>query len=318
MKIRILLTPALVAGLAFSVSLADDAGQLRWPLLKGPYVGQEPPGLEPRLFAPGVISTDLQEAGSAFAADATVFLFNRFREANEPYAIFVTEIRDGVWTKPRPAPFNSDHADWDFTMAPDGRTVHFTSYRPTDGSGETSRAGNIWVTQLGPAGWAEPRQVSQQVNSDHHEAFPSVTRDGALYFFSDRPGGLGECDIYKATRDENAQLAGIENLGTPVNSEHGEYDPFIAVDESYIIFASSRPGGFSTMDLYIAFRETAGSWTEPTNLGKGINTGDASQFCPSVTPDGRFFFFTRSAGGKTNIYWVDGRIIDRFRPGGLQ
>src|SRR6186713_2131449 len=77
-------------------------------------------------------------------------------------------------------------------------------------------------------------------------------------------------------------------------------DPLIAPDESFLIFHSNRPGGFGIKDkdvnvihcdLYISFNE-AGKWTKPINMGDQINT-TGIEMAPALTPDGKYFLFTR-------------------------
>jgi Tol biopolymer transport system component len=85
-----------------------------------------------------------------------------------------------------------------------------------------------------------------------------------------------------------------------INTKYLEHDPFIAPDESYLLFTSvDRPGGFGTGDLYISSRMKDGTWTEAKNLGKVFNT-NGYDFCPIVSPDGKYFFFS----SKGDIYWV--------------
>ena len=101
----------------------------------------------------------------------------------------------------------------------------------------------------------------------------------------------------------------------------GRYNahPFIAPDESYIIFDSRREGGYGTSDLYISFRAADGSWGPAINMGDKINTTNAENY-PSVSPDGKFLFFDRRIGKRINgekhvdIYWVDAQIIETLRP----
>ena len=97
-----------------------------------------------------------------------------------------------------------------------------------------------------------------------------------------------------------------------INTEHDEYDLFIAPDESYLIFSSDRPGGFGNVDLYISYKKGDGTWTEPKNMGRNINSGGA--VFPSVTDDGRFLFFQSRRGGNGDIYWVDAKIIEELKP----
>ena len=105
----------------------------------------------------------------------------------------------------------------------------------------------------------------------------------------------------------------VENIGSPVNSAFSEADPAIAPDETYLLFCSLRPDGFGESDLFISFRKPDGSWTAPINMGSEINTA-ASDEKPYVTPDGKYLFFSNDAPGNLEIYWVDAKIIEDFKP----
>jgi Tol biopolymer transport system component len=149
------------------------------------------------------------------------------------------------------------------------------------------------------------------VNSGQHDSYPSVTKDGTLYFFSRRDGGLGHGDIYRSTLS-NGEYTQVENLGKPINTEYHEVDPYIAQDESYIIFCSDKPGGFGKADFYISFRRDEGLWTEAVHMGGKVNSPQA-EYIPYVTPDGKYFFFTSNKSGNRDIYWVDAKIIDELK-----
>jgi Tol biopolymer transport system component len=142
----------------------------------------------------------------------------------------------------------------------------------------------------------------------------TATRDGTLYFSSDRDGGEGGLDLYRAPRVAGRYPAAY-NLGPPVNTGDGDDLPFIAPDESYLIFASDRPGGLGNRDLYVSFR-VDGRWTAPRNLGSPINS-PAWDIYPSVSPDGRYLFFTRRQGWEpdddSDIFWVSAAFLPRLR-----
>ncbi|MGD9347795.1 MAG: tetratricopeptide repeat protein, partial [Candidatus Aminicenantes bacterium] len=280
--------------------------------LEGPYFGQEPPGMTPEIFAPGVISTkNLGEGSCAFTKNAELFLFNLRYPPEEYKTICITELKNGRWTEPAPAPFNSEYQDWDFHFAPDSKTLYFTSKRPVREGGELSRHGNIWMTQLTSSGWTPPQILESPINTaDSHDCGGSLTEDGTLYFFSRREGGFGANDIYRA-KLVNGKYPEVENLGKVINTEYWEYDAFIAPDESYLIFSSDRPGGHGKFnDIYITFRSDDDTWSEPKNLGKDFRD---SGIC-SVTLDGRFLFFATGRTGNDDIYWVDASIIEDFKP----
>ena len=79
--------------------------------------------------------------------------------------------------------------------------------------------------------------------------------------------------------------------------------PYIAPDESYVIFDGIRPSGYGDCDLYISFNKN-GIWTEAYNLGSKINS-EMCEMTPSVSPDGKHLFFHRGEDVKGDIYWVD-------------
>jgi hypothetical protein len=137
-------------------------------------------------------------------------------------------------------------------------------------------------------GWSEPRNLGAPMNSPGNEWFPTATNDGTLYFGSDREGGKGRTDIYRC-RLIDGKYSAAENLGENVNSPFGEFEPYIAPDESYLIFAAAgRQDGKGQFDLYPSQRRE-GVWTKAVNLGDKINTA-ATEFAPKVSPERQDFF----------------------------
>lgn len=306
----------LIWSLSVFLIVASCSQNREFPALSGPYLGQKPPGVTPELFAPGVISTEnLGEAGSAFTKDGELFLFNRRTPPAEHKTIFLAEVKNGTWTKPSPVPFNSPYADWDFHFGPDGKTLYFSSKRPVNQESGPSNHSNIWVTELTPSGWTEPHMLGYPVNTiDSHDCCGTLTLDGTLYFFSRRDGGMGQSDIYRA-RLIDGKYGEVENLGKPINSEHKDYDSFVAPDESYLIFSSDRPGGYGEYnDMYVSFRNMDGTWTDPKNLGYEFR--DSGINC--VTLDNKFLFYTCGRTGEDDIYWVDAKVIEGLKPGTVQ
>lgn len=291
------------------------------PAPAGPYLGQGHPGMTPTLFAPGFVSIEKRELNAAFSPDGREFYFARDRTPRGT-AILVTERVDDRWSRPAVASFSKGSAsDVDVFIAADGSEAFFCSNRPApvalENGGREAAArradSDIWVACRVGGGWGEPEPLGKTVNSDADDYYPTLAGDGTLYFSSNRPGGLGANDIYRSRRDERGRWTTPENLGPPVNTAGREFDPFIAPDQTWLVFASERPGGHGAADLYVSFRKPDGSWEEPTNMGPAINTVE-SEYTPMLSPDGRFLFFTRGRLGYDDIYWVDARVLGALAP----
>ena len=109
-----------------------------------------------------------------------------------------------------------------------------------------------------------------------------------------RPDTKGRLDIYRA-RWQNGAFAPPENLGEGVNTTFGEVDPYVAPDQSFVVFsATGRPDDLGGGDLYIS-EQANGAFGPARHLGAGINSV-AREYCPIGSPDGRYFFFTSFRG----------------------
>lgn len=219
-----------------------------------------------------------------------------------PSAIMGMREKNGVWTKPRIAvegltPF----------LSPDGNKLYF------------SRDWALWVAEKRQNGWSEPKNLGNVVNFQERQDGPTVTADGTLYFCS----MYGDHDgIYRAELD-NGVYAEREKLGFGINTGDVDGLPFIAPDESYLIFTSFRSGSVGMSDLYISFRRHDGTWATPKNMGNEINS-EAKEGYPYVTVDGKYLFFysnrvsvlnnKRIPDGPGNVYWIDAKIIQELKP----
>jgi len=271
------------------------------------FMGQTVPGLEPQIFAKGVISTSARELNSVFSPDGGLFLFTR-HDTSRTYRIMETRRGPDGWSTPSVTAFTKDHSAVDPAVSWDGKRVFFGSSRP--GSLGDS---DIWIVEIKPdGGWGTPKNLGSPVNTPGNENHAAPARDGTLYFHSGGHPGRGESDIFRAGASGSSYSTPV-NLGPAVNSEASDFDPFVAPDQSYLIFSSTREGGFGGGDLHISFRTDDGSWSPAVNMGDEINTS-ATDYCPKVSPDGRFLFYTSRSTGEGDVYWVDARILDRYRP----
>jgi len=139
---------------------------------------------------------------------------------------------------------------------------------------------------------ATPTNVGAPVNSSANESFPCISADGlSLYFASYRQGGLGEHDLYVTTRETKTDQWGTPvNLGSNVNSSATEWAPRISGDGLSLFFASTRPDGYGSWDIWVVTRATIDDdWGEPLNLGPIINSSAKDGF-GAVSADGLSLF----------------------------
>ena len=307
-----------------------------WPVPKGPYLGQKPPDMTPEIFAPGIISKGYSEYQIAFTRDGRELYL--WLGENRPYCtILCTREENAGWNSLEVCPFSGKYVDMKFSISPDGKKFFFSSNRPGSINGKPLNNLDVWYMERSPSGWGEPKRFDSSVNGKSNDYYPTMARNGNLYFMSDRDGGMGEDDIY-ISRNKKGKLTKASNIGHPINTSLNEGDPFISPDERYLIFCSrDRQGGFGNNDLYISFQRSDGSWTQAVNMGETINTA-AEEVCPLVTHDGRYLFFSSNrkkiktypefpltyeqivrelaspGNGAHDIYWVDARIIDKLEP----
>jgi hypothetical protein len=288
----------------FSLVFISCLCQSDFPVLKGPYLGQKPPGMTPEIFAPGIMSTNADDHFFGFTDDGELAVLVQS-------GLKFLELKDGLWTKPQRIPFDTDN-DLYYTTAPKGKTVYFLSNRPLEKNGPLTEFRNVWTSTMSSSGWSEPELMEYPFNAGGPIGYPSFTDDGSIYVYSGREGGFGMADIY-VSRLVNGRYTELMNIGEPVNTEYTEADPFIALDESYLLFVSrDRPDGLGEFDIYLSFKNDDSYWTEPINLGRTINSNQ-NETCPKVTYDLKYLFYTSRKAGSADIYWVDAKIIEELK-----
>ena len=196
-------------------------------------------------------------------------------------------------------------------LSPDENRLFFLSFRPLER--DPVERERIWYSVRTASGWSAP-EVIDDVVARHptHWQF-SFTQSGDLYFTSEAPEVLGEQDVY-VSRLRDGHYQEPHSVGGSVNTDVREFCPFVAPDESYLLFARSVPEKEGRSDLFVSFRDEGGGWTQAVNLGDEINSLH-NEVSPVVSRDGRFLFFNRSSSECNDILWVDAEIIARLREG---
>ncbi|MFT5878311.1 MAG: hypothetical protein ACI8SA_002177 [Dokdonia sp.] len=255
---------------------------------KGPYLGQKPPGLTPEAFAHGLVSTEEHEWGGIFTPNMKEFYFNRKNSKSGKKSRLVLISENNRWRESKVEP------EMGGFISPDAKTMLFEhQYRERTDDG-----------------WSELKSLGSAF--EDIEIMRLTTSSKGTYVFDEFPkDGKGNL---RYSRLINGEREAPKSFSKEINSGKNNVHPFIAPDESYILWDSERDGGYGGSDIYISFRQEDDSWGAAINLGDKINTS-TSQRGGYVTPDGKYLFFNSPASpGKGDIFWVDAQIIETLRP----
>ncbi len=304
------------------------------------YLGQTPPGAAPQLFAPGIVGTGMHTRDFAMTPDGREIYFCVILGQYKLSHIIGCRFENGRWGAPFVVP-GLDQPEYHYIephISPDGKKFFFASNRPAPGKEFSERDEDIWVMERRGDGWGEPRNLGEPVSSAAPEFFPSLTRDGTLYFTRREPSGVEH--IFRS-RLQDGRYREPEKLPAQVNSGQTRFNAFVAPDEGWIIVPTfGRKDSLGATDYYISFRSSEDAWSEAVNMGAALNSRGGSEYSASLSPDGRYLFFMSSRVppreqwpaklsaawlqrlaaepgiDNTSIYWVDARVIDSLRPQG--
>lgn len=177
-----------------------------------------------------------------------------------------------------------------------GGTLCFVSDRASPDD-PVSGDRDIWCARREGDTWASAERLPEPVNSAAEEYSPVVVGAGEVMFASDRPGGHGLGDLYRAVRDSSGNWH-VSNLGPPVSTRWGEWNLELAPGGDYLLFeASHRPENRSVAgDLYASRRggrSGESNWHPPVPLSR-MNTPD-SDLMPRFQPGGELHWTSASS-----------------------
>lgn len=262
-------------------------GKSEGPVLKGPYLGQNPPGLRPEVFAQGIVSTDDgHEWCCTFSPDGRELYFNRQMQ------IMVCKWHASGWTTPRPVQFTEGYRSHEPHITADNRRLLFGSWRPNPDFPEEEKPYGIWMVERRKESWSRARYAG-------YGMYVTTTEDGAIYLTDIRDSAPSGQGIAK-TRLVHGRFAELirqkGGVVRPAPDRRPGRHPCIFPDERFIIFDSYDKGGKGR--LYICYRRNDGTWSRAFDPGDTVNFGD--HICASLSPDGEYMFY--HANG--DIHWV--------------
>ncbi|MFT4567029.1 MAG: hypothetical protein ACI9FN_001992 [Saprospiraceae bacterium] len=242
-------------------------------------------------FASGIISKGGWEIEGVFAPGMKEFYFTTRSSKGTPITVIGFRQQDNVWKK-----YIEFKRSGEISFSPDGSRMHMAK-------GYKDRIGD---------GWSERKSLGSMINREDWGIMHLTVSAKGTYVFDDYKSN----DVIRISRLVDDERQAPKKMGTVVNTGKWTAHPFIAPDESYLIWDSEREDGFGESDLYISFRQKDGSWGSAINMGDKVNSDKWDAF-GSVTSDGKYMLFNRGISDdykNVDIYWVDAGIIETLRP----
>lgn len=228
------------------------------------------------------VSSDQFESHPVFDPRNGDLWFVRSSPKFERWRLKVSRCTNEGWSAPVDPPFAGDGVEADPWFSSDGSTLWFISSRTDDGAGKQGM--DIWRVSRDLEGrWSKRERLPKPINSAGNEWFPRIDRDGWLYFGSDRPGGAGKTDIWRA-RLKSGKWS-VENAGPSINGPGDEYEALPSPDGKALLIA--------TAEGYYRAERTAAGWSKSVRLGAEINK-NGSEIGALFSPSGESWLFSRA------------------------
>jgi outer membrane protein OmpA-like peptidoglycan-associated protein/Tol biopolymer transport system component len=233
--------------------------------------------------------------------------------------IYHSQKVDGEWTQSINIgpPTNTMGNEGAQTFSVDGRYMFFVACDRRTGLGGC----DIYYSIKNGDEWSSPINPGEPLNSKYWETSPSFSAAGdELFFSSNRPGGVGNKDIWKCKVQiaESGKLTFSDpvNLGAPINTEDDEFSPFIHADDKTMYFSSTGHPGLGGYDVFVTRRTGKNAqWSTPKNIGYPLNTHkDEIGFVVNANGDKAYFSsdgILQNGRGK-DIYEVS--LYEEIRP----
>lgn len=266
-----------------------------------------------------VINTPNEEYVPVISADESVMIYtylgtestgglqNAYRQA-DANGVYYEDVYqsvkvNGAWTKPEGIKtINTNEHDAAIALSVDGQQLFI--YRD---NGDDH--GDIYVSYLRGSEWSTPVKLRGQVNSYSWDGSCSMTADGRyLYFSSERGGGYGGRDIYRATFMSDSTWSNVINLGDSINTALDDDAPFIHPDGVTLYYSSKGKNSMGGYDIFqVRMNPIDSTFGHPENLGYPINTPDDDIYYV-LSADGRRGYYAsgkKGGYGLKDIYLVD-------------
>lgn len=201
-------------------------------------------------------------------------------------------------------------------ISPDGKTLYFTIGNHDQNVGGKKDPGDIWISLWVGGQWSAPVHAGPVLNSRGYNAVAGLSADGSQLFLHghyDPTGATARTQGIAVARNTGGGWSQPENIQIPYfQNKSTQVGGYVSPDKGIFVFSADTYGTRGVEDIYVSFNED-GRWTEPRNVGSGINT-QFQELCPSLSADGRTLYFSsngRRGNGSFDVYYAE-RLDDTW------
>lgn len=215
-------SPSIILFSAFLAASCATQAQDETLDLESPYLGQTPPGLTPVVFLPSDPSTEHRDSGVFFSPDMKELYFKRRRLEDGAWFLMVVKYENGQWRESVVGPRVGRPI-----ISPDGKIMHL---------------GKQYMERT-DTGWSEVKSLGPLF--EDFQILTLTSSSNGTYYFDEGPkvGPLFYSRLIDGTHEQPK----------PVDTDFGDWTahPFVAPDESYLIWDMEREDGYGETDIYI-------------------------------------------------------------------
>ncbi len=245
---------------------------------------------EVRLFGEGVLSTPLYERDIAITPSGDEIIFTLGDQKQRRRMLVALSRKKGRWSAPEILNISGKYQDIEPFLAEEGNRLFFASDRPLHSTSSRTDY-NIWYSDRMGDQWGEPIALPANINTEENEFYPSVSRNGNLYFTATRLDGVGREDLFRSEWKEE-KYQDPEPLDTAINTIFYEFNAYINPDENLLIFSSfGRPNDIGGGDLYYSKKDPFGNWIPAQPLSEKVNSKQLD-YCPFIDENRAILYFT--------------------------
>ncbi|MDQ2179833.1 OmpA family protein [Marinifilum sp. D714] len=158
------------------------------------------------------------------------------RKGRQYMEIVQAEFKNNKWKASFVLPFNGRKYSCAYPfLTKDGKSLYFSSDMPGGYGGM-----DLYVCHKRGKSWGVPINLGEEINTQHHEIYPSLLKDGKLWFASDGQVGYGRLDLFYASKTKEGKWGEVKNAGVGLNSSLNDFSIQDSPEKGQLLFVSDR------------------------------------------------------------------------------